>query len=358
MKTKKLNFSICTLSIMMLLTLQTFAQKYCSSTQKRPLANKNVSNNKDTTFELYKSNRSGKACMNIKNAGKNQKKVNGYWGGKIENVLIRESKRQKPATNDKLSYNISFSQMDNNVYHGAYGWWRGGSGVNGVVEWYIVQGYNSKKNPTYGMTKAKGTYKDAGGTYEVWFKNISNQGSVYSDITSFTQIKCVRTSSVGRKSSKTLNLQKHFNNMISRTRLTKVGTLFESSYCIEGFGANSRAKFKLDAKFSSPSKRSKSASITKEELEATILDTPIHNNPGGNLKVFPNPATDSFTINTGDLKQSNITITNLLGKTVYSKTLENNNLEFVKSNQFDSGMYFITVTDKQNKKHTVKLIIK
>lgn len=505
---KQITNLICIVALLFFATSHLYGQQYCFNTQVRPLANQGSSND-DTTFELFKSTTGGSACMNILSVGSTQKKVDGAWSGNIDNVLIRESKRQSPATNDQLNYSISLSRMDNNVYHGAYGWSRNGNinnnsfrngARNGVIEWYIVQGYNDKRNPTFDMTKADGTYTDAGGTYEVWYKDISNQGSVYANVVNFTQIKCVRTSSVARTSSRTLNLQTHFDNMISKTSITSIGTLFESSYSVEGFGSTSRATFSLDVKFSSasssnndccnwpeisPGKYIFSSGIynnnnaysaanandnnqysryassrnvsntylaydlyqhyyikkikvyfdaayayglriwidngrgwyylkdvnvgyytmeipietTARRISIQSLGSPydhisirefdvfgnyqygkgtqqekteVNQNPVPEsaltysssdlieraLRVFPNPATDNFSINIVGMKKADITITDLLGKTIYKTTTKNSNLELRKSSLFESGLYIITAKDEFDKTYTSKLIIK
>ncbi len=497
LSTKTNNTSIWMLVMVFFITSHVFSQQYCFNTQQRPLAGQNVANNSDTTFELFKSTTGGSACMNILNASNGQKRVDGSWSGNIDNVLIRESKRQNPSTSDRLSYSISLSQMDNNVYHGAYGWWSGGSGVNGVVEWYVVQGYNNKSNPTFGMNRVGSTYTDAGGTYEVWIKDITNQGSVYSGVTNFTQVKCVRTSSVARTSNRTLNLQTHFNNMISQTRLSTVGTLFESSYSVEGFGSTSRAVFNLDVTFASanngggggtnwpeisPGKyvwssgtyngnegaysanyandnnfNSRWASnrtsngqyyaydlyahyyikkITLHFDTAYAYNVNVYASNGGNwtlirqnfpisyysqeipiettarwiyiasnggpydhislkefdvfgnyqygkrqsgkgqilpitssalastdfsersLKVYPNPVVDNFNIKLEGIEKATVTITDLLGKTVYQNTTDSGSLELNKGNMFKSGMYIISARDEFDKVYTSKLIIK
>ncbi|GAA4814700.1 T9SS type A sorting domain-containing protein [Litoribaculum gwangyangense] len=76
------------------------------------------------------------------------------------------------------------------------------------------------------------------------------------------------------------------------------------------------------------------------------------------IKVFPNPVNDSFTINLENIQRAKVTITDLLGKTVYRTTTENPILELDKDDRFKSGMYIISVKDEFDKIYTSKLIIK
>ncbi|MFS4483285.1 T9SS type A sorting domain-containing protein [Hyunsoonleella sp. 2307UL5-6] len=511
----KSNISLYIIAVIFLVTFNSYSQRYCSNVQASPSNAANLNDNQNTTFEVFKSTSGGVGCLTATSAGNNELKIiNGEINGNVGNVLLRESKRRNPQINDRLSYTISFSENNkssaNNVYHGAYGWWRNGNSNNnsfiggarnGVVEWYVVQGHNDIEHPTFGMDKVQGfSYEDAGGTYDVYIKDIVNQGSVYNNVVNFTQIKCVRRSSVAKTSTRTLNMQVHFDNMLSATRVSRIDNLFEISYCVEAFGAfsgsNINVKFDLDARFSSsggsnnggnnsgstnwpeisPGKYTWSSGdwpgyqnsrandnnlntrwasqantvnpymaydlqghydIGKIKLhfdQAYAYNVRIWVNNGGGwyiakdakidyytqeisvnrtarwisvqslgnpynhislkefdvfgfykygkqeklkgeakplpkldkdeltltkeLSIFPNPVSDVFNIRLKGMGETDVVISDLLGKTIYKITTDNENLELRKGSAFKSGMYLVTATDKFDNRYTSKLIIK
>jgi len=520
LSTKTNNTSIWMLVMVFFITSHVFSQQYCFNVQAKSGNSANLNDNQDTTFEVFKSTTSGVGCLTATSAGNNELRItNGQISGNIDNVLIRESKRDNPNRNDRLAYDISFSDNpnrdSNNLYHGAYGWWRNGNvnnnsfvggARNGVVEWYVVQGYHRKQHATFGMRKIENfSYQDAGGTYDVYIKDISNQGSVYTNVVNFTQVKCVRRSSVSNSSSRrTLNMSVHFNNMLAATNLSRIDNLFEISYCVEGFGGFNgsavSAFFNLDARFSSGSNNSGGGGggtnwpeispgkyvwssgtyngnegaysanyandnnfnsrwasnrtsngqyyaydlyahyyinkITLHFDTAYAYNVNVYASNGGNwtlirqnfpinyysqeipiettarwiyiasnggpydhislkefdvfgnyqygkrqsgkgqilpitssalastdfsersLKVYPNPVVDNFNIKLEGIEKATVTITDLLGKTVYQNTTDSGSLELNKGNMFKSGMYIISARDEFDKVYTSKLIIK
>jgi hypothetical protein len=133
--------------------------------------------------------------------------------------------------------------------------------------------------------------------------------------------------------------------MIDNTKINGIGTLFEVSYKVEGFGTTSAANFTLDAVFP---RNSGKFQTTLDKAEATQQA----------ISVFPNPATDSFNLNLNEIENAQVTITNLLGKTIYNKVVTDSYLRLQKGSVFTPGVYLISVTDgSQNTYHT-KLIIK
>lgn len=456
-------------------------------------------------FNLFKTDNNTNGCLQVQRRSDNSHYLTGSWNnlGNNKNILMRKTKRTNPSINDNIRYSTNITSMNGNVYHGGYGWWNGDNGAsNGIVEYYIVQGYNDKNHVIAEMTPVPGTYTIDGGTYEVYYRDLFNAPSVYGT-TNFTQVKCVRTSSVAREGNRTLTTSAHINEMINRTKVNNVGNLFEVSYKIEGFGNNSSTNFAIDASFPrnnaggggggnsndnwpeiSPGKylwssgtynnnegaysanyandnnfgtrwasnRTSSGQYYAYDLGAHYyvkkitlhfdtayaygVDVLIAKNgqsfgtlysnlgigyysqdiaidrevryiaivsrggpydhislkefdvfgqyryaKGGNegkvgpiaiptlenttdvsglekdLKVFPNPATDAFNINIGGMKKADITISDLLGKTIYQTTTENN-IELSKGQMFKSGMYIIRATDEFNKTYTTKLIVK
>ncbi|SFD27308.1 T9SS type A sorting domain-containing protein [Algibacter pectinivorans] len=76
------------------------------------------------------------------------------------------------------------------------------------------------------------------------------------------------------------------------------------------------------------------------------------------VKIFPNPANDSFTMAFKNLNQVKVQIFDMLGKTVYNNKSLGENLKVINNGQFKSGVYLIRVVDGANKVYNTKLIIK
>lgn len=76
------------------------------------------------------------------------------------------------------------------------------------------------------------------------------------------------------------------------------------------------------------------------------------------IKVFPNPVNDNFTISLENIVGAKVTITNLLGKIVYSTTTTTSKLQLAKDTTFKPGMYIITAKDENHTTYTYKLVIR
>lgn len=73
-----------------------------------------------------------------------------------------------------------------------------------------------------------------------------------------------------------------------------------------------------------------------------------------NVKIYPNPTQNQWNINLADVQASQLYVTDLTGKIVYSQS-NAQGLIVVNANNFASGMYLITLESK-NQKQTYKLI--
>ena len=67
-----------------------------------------------------------------------------------------------------------------------------------------------------------------------------------------------------------------------------------------------------------------------------------------NINVFPNPATNSITFNTGMYKDFNVTIFNAIGQTVLQKQLATSNTT-LNIQSFQQGMYYYTLISDKGK---------
>ncbi|GAA4814733.1 hypothetical protein GCM10023330_23200 [Litoribaculum gwangyangense] len=77
------------------------------------------------------------------------------------------------------------------------------------------------------------------------------------------------------------------------------------------------------------------------------------------VKVYPNPAKDSFTIALNKVSVAKVKIYNVLGKLIYQKETNDNNVEIKTDQMFNSGLYLIKIEDKEtNRVFHTKLMIK
>lgn len=100
-----------------------------------------------------------------------------------------------------FNYSGTFS-TDGNAYLGLYGWT-----TNPLVEYYVIENFGDKHNPTDNSNHTcYGTFESDGGTYEVWRKWRVNAPSIIGTAT-FPQYWSVRTK---RHIGGTINTTKHF----------------------------------------------------------------------------------------------------------------------------------------------------
>ena len=76
------------------------------------------------------------------------------------------------------------------------------------------------------------------------------------------------------------------------------------------------------------------------------------------IKVFPNPAKDSFTLELNNIGKAEVKIFNVLGSVVYKESVNKNSIQINKNSKFTSGIYLVKVTGNNNKIYQLKLIIK
>ena len=77
------------------------------------------------------------------------------------------------------------------------------------------------------------------------------------------------------------------------------------------------------------------------------------------VKVYPNPTSNSFTIKSDHTKWKNLSIYNTLGAKVYSNnTAQNRLIVNIKEHKITSGLYFVVIQGKEGKQYRQKLVIK
>lgn len=75
-------------------------------------------------------------------------------------------------------------------------------------------------------------------------------------------------------------------------------------------------------------------------------------------KIFPNPATNSFTVLLNGGNRGTIIINDMLGKIIYQNTMSTNRIDIENNGRFKPGLYLIKVQDDNQRFYHGKLIIK
>ena len=73
------------------------------------------------------------------------------------------------------------------------------------------------------------------------------------------------------------------------------------------------------------------------------------------LTVYPNPATNHFTVNTGNDEKASIQLFNIVGQQVYSETFTGSTTVSVAN--LHSGVYMLKV-NQNGKVNTTKVVVK
>ncbi|WP_248722472.1 BNR-4 repeat-containing protein [Seonamhaeicola sp. ML3] len=93
-------------------------------------------------------------------------------------------------------------------------------------------------------------------------------------------------------------------------------------------------------------------------LESTTLSTEGLEENIFTFKVFPNPATNNFTLVFNRIFKGNVIISDMLGKIIYRTEVSGVKMEINNNGRFAPGLYFIKVIgDEQSQEHS-KLLIK
>lgn len=90
-------------------------------------------------------------------------------------------------------------------------------------------------------------------------------------------------------------------------------------------------------------------------LESTTLS--IDSQQSASVGVYPNPTVDGFTISLDNISAEKVQIFNLLGMLVYEQETNESSIRIDNMDNFDSGMYIISVTANDNKVYQTKLIV-
>jgi hypothetical protein len=131
------------------------------------------------------------------------------------------------------------------------------------------------------------------------------------------------------------------------------GATYDGVSDVEYLSNGSTAPANITIKVYEQGNESNTAQFTLD-TEYTSVNEP---NQKSLFTISPNPATDRFTITVGsDLQNSELLITNILGKTIKKVTLSGNRLQ-CSANDFAKGVYFVSIINKNRVLTTKKLVI-
>ncbi len=81
-------------------------------------------------------------------------------------------------------------------------------------------------------------------------------------------------------------------------------------------------------------------------FDVNVIVTIINPSSNNQINIYPNPSSDFITIDFGKNISTNITINDLLGKTVFTKQIYNKSQIIIPVNKFKKGIYIINVNNK------------
>ncbi len=85
--------------------------------------------------------------------------------------------------------------------------------------------------------------------------------------------------------------------------------------------------------------------------------TGVSEEQGSNsVNIYPNPANEQLFIDLKNIKGTNLTLIDITGKEVYSSDITGKNKVSISLRDYDSGVYFVTITSK-NEKLAYKLVV-
>ncbi|MCR4796511.1 MAG: glycoside hydrolase family 11 protein [Ruminococcus sp.] len=150
-------------------------------------------------------------------------------------------KNYKEISNLSFSYDLDFTPLGD-AFYGAYGWTR-----NPLVEWYIVDGWGSRRPRPLSDSQMLGTTIVNGHEYEVFKTNRYNQPSI-SGPSTFCQYWSIRTTSGSKENTDNhvkdyIDVAKHFDSW-NALGLDVTGSIYEVVFNIEGYRSNGSAELK------------------------------------------------------------------------------------------------------------------
>lgn len=80
--------------------------------------------------------------------------------------------------------------------------------------------------------------------------------------------------------------------------------------------------------------------------EGEVLSTSNNLANATSINIYPNPASGSFNISLANIGESEIVISDALGKTIYSNVVHSESIQIKRDSRFNAGVYIVKVTSK------------
>jgi hypothetical protein len=89
-----------------------------------------------------------------------------------------------------------------------------------------------------------------------------------------------------------------------------------------------------------------------------VLSITDNQHLSSSIKIYPNPAENSFTITFDGINTAKVKISDMLGKLIYNTNTTEGSVELSKSDGFSSGIYIVQVSDENGATSNKKLVFK
>lgn len=145
----------------------------------------------------------------------------------------------------------------------------------------------------------------------------------------------------GKYSIKATNAGKFLQNNTSNT----------VTLTVNGPGGNNRAKWSFIRVGAAKNINKGKDNAVAEEIieESSVLKA---------VSVYPNPVNNTFNIALNGIEKAEVTISSILGQTIYSTTTTDKNITLSKSNGFSTGIYLVKVIDEKGTRFIKKFVVK
>lgn len=94
-----------------------------------------------------------------------------------------------------------------------------------------------------------------------------------------------------------------------------------------------------------------------EGVSVLSVDEVANTNKDAEILVYPNPTSSTVTIDLKKIQTANVKVFDVLGKVVFYKNTHKTSVQLETKTIFKKGVYFVTVTDINNKTYFKKLIV-
>lgn len=277
----------------------TFPHKICNESEMGFMPN-------GYHYELWTNKEGGNVCMNVSG---NDATFSANWsnvGNFVARVGLMFDTTKTHQEIGKMTADFAFSKsgLQNMSYYGVYGWT-----VKPLVEYYVLEDWNSWNPSKDASAQKKGTVNIDGGTYDVWYSMRYNMPSIEGEKTTFPQIFSIRTQT---RQSGHIDISKHMESWEKMG--IGLGKMYEAKIKVEGY------------------KSSGNCNVTKAEIKVNGQIPTV---------TLPRMVKDRYTISGNSTVQGVYNLITLTGETIRSVEYNPARPDFFPTNNIARGMYYL-----------------